>query len=103
MPPKLLSEEEIIKRLAEVAPWTRDGKQIQRKIKFKSFLESIGFVNKVAILAEVMDHHPDILIQWNRVSLTVTTHSAGGLTDMDFVLAKRVENALAKAAEGETK
>ena len=94
MPPKLLSEEEIAKRLTEISQWTRTGNEIQRKIKFKNFLESMGFVNKVAVLSEGMDHHPDILIQWNRVSLTLSTHSAGGLTDMDFVLARRIDGSL---------
>ena len=93
MPPKLLSEQEIAAKLSEVSQWTLDGKNIVRKFKFKNFLESMGLVNKVAILSEVMDHHPDILIQWNKVTLTLSTHSAGGLTDMDFVLAKRIEAA----------
>lgn len=94
MPPKLLSEEEIAQKLATVPQWTREGKEIKRKLKFPGFLESMAFVNKVAALSEAMDHHPDILIQWNRVCLNLSTHSAGGLTDMDFVLAKRIEGAV---------
>lgn len=93
MPPKLLSEQEIAAKLAEIPQWTRDGKNIVRKFKFKNFMESMGLVNKVAILSEVMDHHPDILIQWNKVALTLSTHSASGLTDMDFTLAKRIDAA----------
>lgn len=93
MPPKLLPEEQIAAKLTEIPGWTRDGKEISRKFKFKNFLESMGLVNKVAILSEVMDHHPDILIQWNKVTLTLSTHSAGGLTDMDFTLAKRIDAA----------
>lgn len=99
MPPKLLPEEEIAKRLAEIPQWTREGKEIKRKAKFKNFLDSMGFVTQVAILSERMDHHPDILIQWNRVSLTLSTHSAGGLTDMDFVLAKQIEGVLSPTPE----
>ena len=94
MPPKLLSEEEISRRLPEIPNWARAGKEIKRELRFKGFLESMAFVNKVAALSEAMDHHPDILIQWNRVSLMLTTHIARGLTDMDFVLAKRIEGAV---------
>lgn len=94
MPPKLLSEEEIAKKLTEIPQWTREEKQIKRKVKLKNFLDSMGFVTKVAILSERMDHHPDILIQWNRVTLTLSTHSAGGLTDMDFILSKKIDEVL---------
>ncbi len=91
--PKLLPEEEIAKRLSEIPQWHRQEKEIQRKFKFQNFLESMKFVNQVAELAEKIDHHPDILIQWNRVTLTLSTHSAGGLTVLDFELAKRMDQA----------
>ena len=90
--PKLLLEEEIARRLAETPQWRRQEKEIQRKFKFQNFLESMKFVNQVAELAEKIDHHPDILIQWNRVTLTLSTHSAGGLTVLDFELAKRIDS-----------
>jgi len=91
LPPKLLIEEEVTQKLTGIPEWKREGLEIKRKLKFKDFLESMEFVNKVAALSEAMDHHPDILIRWNRVSLTLSTHSAGGLTDMDIVLAKKID------------
>lgn len=89
--PKLLPEEEIAKGLAKVPEWQIEGTEINRKFEFKNFLESMTFVRKVAVLAEEMNHHPDILIQWNRVSLTLSTHSEGGLTKLDFALAQKID------------
>jgi 4a-hydroxytetrahydrobiopterin dehydratase len=89
--PKLLLEEEIAQQLLQTPQWRRQEKEIQRKFKFHNFVESMKFVNQVAELAEKIDHHPDILIQWNRVTLTLSTHSAGGLTVLDFELAKRID------------
>jgi 4a-hydroxytetrahydrobiopterin dehydratase len=64
--------------------WTLDGDAIRKKYTFKDFMEAIGFVNRLAAEAERADHHPDILINYKRVTLTYTTHSEGGLTDKDF-------------------
>ena len=89
--PKVLPEIEIQNRLKEIPKWKRNRSEISSNFKFKDFLEAMEFVNKTAALSEKIDHHPDILIQWNRVSLTLTTHSARGLTDLDFVLAKRID------------
>jgi 4a-hydroxytetrahydrobiopterin dehydratase len=71
--------------------WDLDGETIRRTFQFKDFSEAIGFVTRVAILAEVADHHPDIDIRWNKVTLSLTTHSAGGLTDKDVALARQIE------------
>lgn len=65
------------------------GKTITRDFKFKDFKEAMDFVNKVADEAEEMNHHPDIDIRWNTVTLAISTHSAGGLTENDFELASR--------------
>jgi 4a-hydroxytetrahydrobiopterin dehydratase len=86
----LLSDEEINSRL-QSGEWQRDGDQIIRNWQFKDFAQAIAFVNRVAEVAEEMNHHPDILIHgWNKVRLSVTNHSAGGLTEADFELAERV-------------
>lgn len=86
-----LSEEEIEKRLAQVAGWNREGDQIVRELKFENFKSAMSFVNQVADEAEAMDHHPDIFIHgWNNVRLSVMTHSRGGLTEKDFQLAERI-------------
>jgi 4a-hydroxytetrahydrobiopterin dehydratase len=87
----LLSDEEIQAKL-EGSDWKRDGDEIVREWKLKDFAEAITFVNRVADAAEAANHHPDILIHgWNKVRLSVTNHSAGGLTDADFELAGTVD------------
>ena len=86
-----LSEDQIAERL-EATEWERDGDRIGRDFKFADFRGAIDFANRVAEVAEEMNHHPDILVHgWNRVRLTVTTHSEGGLTANDFELAGRVD------------
>jgi 4a-hydroxytetrahydrobiopterin dehydratase len=72
--------------------WRREGEAIVRDLEFKDFAEAIAYVNRVADLAEEADHHPDILVHgWNKVRLTLTTHSAGGLTDNDFAMAREID------------
>jgi 4a-hydroxytetrahydrobiopterin dehydratase len=86
-----LPDQEIDERLAEVE-WEREGDQIARELKFADFAEAMAFANRVAEVAEELNHHPDILVHgWNRVRLSVTTHSEGGLTAGDFELARRVD------------
>lgn len=78
--------------LKSVPAWSRHGKlSIRRRFEFKGFLGSIAFVNHVAARAEEADHHPDIDVRWNKVTLTLSTHSAGGLTSKDFKLARRCD------------
>ena len=84
----LLSDQEISDRLTN-SDWTREGDQIVREWKLKDFAEAIAFVNRIAEAAEEANHHPDILVHgWNKVRLSLTNHSAGGLTDPDFEMAK---------------
>ena len=87
----LLTDEEIASRL-ESSEWKREGEQIVRDWKFDDFAAAIAFVNRVAEAAEAANHHPDIIVHgWNKVRLSVTNHSAGGLTDADFALARTVD------------
>ena len=86
----LLIEDEIAARLGGVPGWERDGGSITAVVTRKDFRDSMLFVGAVAYLAEQANHHPDILIQWNKVTLTLSTHSAGGLTAGDFDLAGKV-------------
>ncbi len=89
-----LTEEHIEEMLSRLEDWRREGDWIVRDLKFENFKRALEFVNRVADEAEAMDHHPDILIHgWNKVRLSVMTHSAGGLTEKDFKLAERI-NAL---------
>jgi 4a-hydroxytetrahydrobiopterin dehydratase len=85
---ELLSEDEISSRLVGL-DWDRSGDEITRDWKFEDFAEAIAFVNRVAEAAEEANHHPDILVHgWNKVQLSLTNHSAGGLTAADFEMAK---------------
>lgn len=87
-----LSEEEVRGRLAALPGWELAGKEIRRRYSFGSFKESMAFVNRVAELAEGMNHHPDILVQYSKVTLTLTSHDSGGLTERDFRLAGRIDS-----------
>jgi 4a-hydroxytetrahydrobiopterin dehydratase len=93
--PDLLEEEEIEQRVDELGDWEHEGGQIQKTFEFDDFVTAIKFVNDVADLAERYDHHPDIDIRYNRVTLALTTHSEGGLTARDFDIAGEIEQAIA--------
>jgi 4a-hydroxytetrahydrobiopterin dehydratase len=73
--------------LEENPVWKRDGEAIKAEFKFKDFSEAMGFVTRVALAAEKADHHPDIDIRWNKVTLVLSTHSEGGITKKDLDLA----------------
>jgi len=88
---KKLTAAQIKSVLATVPEWKKKGVTISRTFQFKDFPAAIKFVNAVAKLAEQAWHHPDIDIRWNKVTLTLTTHDAGGLTDKDFTLAKKFD------------
>jgi len=86
-----LTAAEIKSALALATEWKKTGKTIGRTFQFKDFPAAIKFVNAIAKLAEQAWHHPDIDIRWNKVTLTLTTHDAGGLTEKDFKLAKQFD------------
>ena len=87
----LLNEDEIASRLRRLT-WEREGDEIAREWRFEDFSEAVAFVNRVAEVAEIANHHPDILIHgWNNVRLTLSTHSQGALTDADFQLASQID------------
>lgn len=83
--------EELQKKLTH---WTLQGDQIERLLTFENFVDAMIFVNKVAEIAEEEGHHPDIRIVYNRVTLALTTHDAGGLTHKDFQMARRIDSLL---------
>ncbi len=88
----LLDDSEIRARLEGLEGWTLSGETLERDWKLDDFAAAIAFVNRVAELAEQANHHPDILIHgWNKVRLTLSTHSEGGLTESDFALAARID------------
>ena len=86
-----LNDDQIKENLLRVDGWRREGDWLIRDYQFEDFKSALEFVNRVAGEAEAMDHHPDILIHgWNKVRLSVMTHSLGGLTEKDFNLAGRI-------------
>ena len=86
-----LTAAQIKTALASVPDWKKRGATITRTFVFKDFPAAIKFVNAIAKLAEKAWHHPDIDIRWNKVTLTLTTHDAGGLTERDFDLARKFD------------
>jgi len=86
-----LDAAQIAAALAAVPQWARQGDAISRTFQFKDFPAAVKFVNAVAVAAEQAWHHPDIDIRWNKVTLTLTTHDAGGLTQKDFDLARQFD------------
>jgi len=85
-----LTEAEVKELLDGVPRWLLRDKAIEREFGFRNFAEAMEFVNRVAALATAEDHHPDILISYNKVRLTLTTHKAGGLTCKDFILGAKI-------------
>ncbi len=87
-----MATDQIILYAKDIPEWkvSDDQKCISRTFKFKDFKESINFVNKVAELAESEGHHPDINISYNKVTLELTTHAVGGLTENDFIVATKI-------------
>jgi 4a-hydroxytetrahydrobiopterin dehydratase len=88
---KKLNTARIKAALRSVPKWSRRRTMIVRTFVFADFVAAVRFVNKVAKLAEAAWHHPDIDIRWNKVSLTLSTHDAGGLTQNDFALARKFD------------
>jgi 4a-hydroxytetrahydrobiopterin dehydratase len=90
-------QEHIEQNLAKFPDWSLIGDAIQRTFTFDSFVDAMSFVNRVAELAEDFQHHPDILIRYNKVTLTLSTHDAGGVTEKDFELAREVDSYIVRA------
>ena len=86
-----LTEAEIDERLRGLSGWQREGQEIRKEYRHADFKAAMVFVNRVADLANAADHHPDILINYSRVTLTLTSHDRGGLTERDFRLAAKID------------
>lgn len=87
-----MTEDEVAAALAGRPEWVETGEAIQRTFQFKSFVEAMKFVNRVAEAAELANHHPDILVRYNKVTMTLSTHDAGGISAKDFDLAAKMDS-----------
>lgn len=87
-----LNQNQINTNLSKLSGWIFENESILKQFQFKDFIEALSFVNAVGLESEKMDHHPDILMfGWNKVKITISTHSAGGVTEKDFSLASKIE------------
>jgi 4a-hydroxytetrahydrobiopterin dehydratase len=89
-----LSRQEAMVLLSEIPDWTLNDSSIERTFQFRDFKEAIGFVNKVADIANEQDHHPDIHIYYNKVRIELSTHKIAGLSKNDFILAAKIDELL---------
>ena len=90
MKPELLSESAIQQQMTALPGWQVEGTELGKELRFPSYLDGIEFVRRVAGLAEEMNHHPDLFVGWRKVTVRLSTHSAGGLTGLDFALAGEI-------------
>jgi 4a-hydroxytetrahydrobiopterin dehydratase len=94
---KKMSEAQVGVALKEAPEWSELSDTIQRTFQFSDFVRAMEFVNEVARMAEADQHHPDILVRYNKVTLTLSTHDAGGITKKDFTLAKKCDAVFARS------
>jgi 4a-hydroxytetrahydrobiopterin dehydratase len=87
----VLNDDEIRGRLGDLEGWERDGDSLRKQFKLDDFKGSVDFVNRITPEAEDMNHHPDLEISWNTVTVSLSTHSEGGITENDFALAERID------------
>jgi 4a-hydroxytetrahydrobiopterin dehydratase len=90
--PQLLTPDELATALGALDGWSGDSSQIRRSVKAPSFAAGIRLVDAVAEIADGMDHHPDIDIRWTTITFACSTHSKGGVTDLDVTLARRIDD-----------
>jgi len=86
-----LTDEDVKTKLSGLGAGEQKGSAIERQFQFDDFTGSVDFVNRITPFANAMNHHPDLAISWNKVTVTLSTHSEGGLTDNDFELAARID------------
>ena len=99
---ELLSDIEIQRDLGSLQGWSRKGDVLTRTYQFRNFAQSMEFVNRVADLAESANHHPDIDIRYSKVTLTLSTHDAGGITANDVNLARMIDRSDDESSEGDS-
>ena len=87
-----MSDDQVKDELHRVGGWKRDGDALIREFEFANFVGSVDFVNRITPVAEEMNHHPDLAISWNKVKVSLSTHSEGGITENDFKLAAKIDS-----------
>ena len=92
--PRLLSDAEIAVRLKGLKGWKHQGDFISKEFEFEGFMEGVDFINRVAVIAEKEEHHPDIHVRYTTITLSLQTHSEGGVTKWDLDLAESIEKML---------
>ena len=92
---ELLSDIVIHRELGKLSGWSRRGSSVVKTFQFRAFPEGIAFIDRVAVAADAMDHHPDIDIRYTKITCSLSTHSAGGITQLDLDLAARIDAAVA--------
>ncbi|NJN85106.1 MAG: 4a-hydroxytetrahydrobiopterin dehydratase [Leptolyngbyaceae cyanobacterium SL_7_1] len=97
--PTRLSPDQVSTALDRVPSWTTDGQTLSCTYRFDNFVESVAFVNRLVEPAEQLAHHPDLTIVYNKVHISLTTHDAGGLTELDFALAEAIAAASGEPGE----
>jgi 4a-hydroxytetrahydrobiopterin dehydratase len=89
----VLDENSILSKLKSLSGWNYSGSQIEKEFKLNDFISALDFINRIGKDAEALNHHPDIFLHsYNKVKISISTHSEGGVTDKDFYLAKKIEN-----------
>jgi len=87
-----MSDDEVKDRLSKMGGWEREGDALVHEFEFANFVGSVDFVNRITPIAEEMNHHPDLAISWNKVTVSLSTHSEGGITENDFQLAAKIDS-----------
>ncbi len=94
-----LSPTQITEKLKTLPGWEHKGEAIAKQYKFKEFMDGIRCIDRIAEIAEKMDHHPDIAINYTRITFTLSTHDQGGITEKDFKLGEAIERECSKQAQ----
>ena len=92
--PPRLSPDELTAALSGLPLWSGDGEGIRRSVELPGFPDAVAALVRIAVVAEQLDHHPDVDLRWRTLHLTLVTHSAGGVTELDLELARRVDRLL---------
>jgi 4a-hydroxytetrahydrobiopterin dehydratase len=89
--PALLNSDELARELESLPGWAVEGREIVKTFAFPAYLAGADFVARVAVVSERMNHHPDLLLGWRKVAVRLSTHSLGGVTELDIALARKIE------------